>query len=93
MPNTNQPVAVLNPQASVVPMADSRSYFTNLSRALSTMPHTKVEQVAEKLHYAYEEGRKVLVFGNGGSASLASISQQTCARERRCPGIRTSDSR
>ncbi len=72
MPNTNQPVAVLNPQASVGPMADSRSYFTNLSRALSTMPHTKVEQVAEKLHYAYEEGRKVLVFGNGGSASLAS---------------------
>jgi len=54
------------------PISSSVSYFQNLTRVLAAMPHSKVEQIADKLYHAYETGRGVYVFGNGGSASLAS---------------------
>jgi D-sedoheptulose 7-phosphate isomerase len=53
-------------------ITDSRGYFEHFDRVLAGVPHSKVEQVADKLHYAYETGRKVFIFGNGGSAALAS---------------------
>jgi D-sedoheptulose 7-phosphate isomerase len=53
-------------------IADSESYFGHYDRVLARLPHSKVEQVADKLHHAYETGRKVFIFGNGGSAALAS---------------------
>src|SRR5271156_458723 len=53
-------------------IVDSQSYFMHYGRVLAGLPHTKVEQIADKLALAYEEGRRVFLFGNGGSASLAS---------------------
>jgi D-sedoheptulose 7-phosphate isomerase len=70
--NGNPTVTILSPASTSEPITDSQSYFDQLHRVLSGMPHSKVEQVADKLHHAYEEGRKVFIFGNGGSASLAS---------------------
>ena len=54
------------------PITSSASYFENHTRVLAGLPHSKVEQVAEKLYHAFENSRGVYVFGNGGSASLAS---------------------
>lgn len=53
-------------------ISDSRAYFGHYNAALSAFPHDEVEVAADKLSEAYEEGRKVFLFGNGGSAALAS---------------------
>ncbi|PYU23820.1 MAG: phosphoheptose isomerase [Acidobacteria bacterium] len=54
------------------PIADSYSYFENYARVVAELPFAEIEQVADELHRAYEQGRKVFLFGNGGSAALAS---------------------
>src|SRR3989442_5206891 len=54
------------------PITDSRSYFENYSRVVAELPYAKIEQVADELHRAYEQERRVFLFGNGGSAALAS---------------------
>jgi len=51
---------------------DSRSYFRHYDRVLSELPHGQVELAADKLNDVYEDGRRVFIFGNGGSAALAS---------------------
>src|SRR6266404_8555083 len=51
---------------------DSFSYFKSYRDVLATLPHNGVEQVADKLFEAYQEGKRIFVFGNGGSAALAS---------------------
>jgi D-sedoheptulose 7-phosphate isomerase len=53
-------------------IADSRAYFRHYAKVLADLPHPAIEQIADELDRAYEEGRKVFVFGNGGSAALAS---------------------
>lgn len=53
-------------------IADSETYFKYYDRVLAGLPHAKIEQVANALYEAYETGRKILIFGNGGSAALAS---------------------
>jgi D-sedoheptulose 7-phosphate isomerase len=53
-------------------IADSQVYFQHYANVLAHLPHPEIEQIAEKLDRAYEEGRQVFIFGNGGSASLAS---------------------
>jgi D-sedoheptulose 7-phosphate isomerase len=51
---------------------NSRSYFESYYRLLDGIPHSKVEDAADVLHCAYQSGRKIFIFGNGGSAALAS---------------------
>jgi D-sedoheptulose 7-phosphate isomerase len=51
---------------------DSRQYFEELQRVAGELPHDGIDQVAEALVRTYELGRMVFLFGNGGSASLAS---------------------
>ncbi len=53
-------------------IADSHSYFENYSRVVTELPYGKIEQVADELHRAYQQQRRVFLFGNGGSAALAS---------------------
>jgi D-sedoheptulose 7-phosphate isomerase len=53
-------------------IADSQSYFENYNRVLAELPYGKIEQVADVLHRAYQQERRVFLFGNGGSAALAS---------------------
>lgn len=49
-----------------------RPYFELLSKSIETMPFDDVDRVANLLVRAYEQGRSIFLFGNGGSAALAS---------------------
>ena len=54
------------------PVSDLRGYFENSSSVISRLPFAQIEAVAAQLDLAYKDGRTVFVFGNGGSAALAS---------------------
>jgi D-sedoheptulose 7-phosphate isomerase len=56
----------------VNPIAECRPYFDLLSKTIRNLPFDQVDQVAEVLVRAYERQRTVFLFGNGGSAALAS---------------------
>jgi len=56
--------------ASVI--VDAYSYFGKYARVVSELPYPQVEQVVDVLHEAYVQQRRVFLFGNGGSAALAS---------------------
>jgi D-sedoheptulose 7-phosphate isomerase len=56
----------------VIPISDCRSYFEQLSRTIAALPVDEVENVTSVLVRAYERRGTVYVFGNGGSAALAS---------------------
>jgi D-sedoheptulose 7-phosphate isomerase len=51
---------------------DCRSYFEALSNTLARVPQADVEGVVSLLMTAFEAERTVFLFGNGGSAALAS---------------------
>lgn len=50
----------------------AKQYFEELQRVVTGLPHDGIDQIADALFTAYESGRIVYTFGNGGSASLAS---------------------
>src|SRR5712675_3570130 len=49
-----------------------QSYFGDSARVLSHLPYAEIEEAANQLYQAYQEERRVFLFGNGGSAALAS---------------------
>jgi len=51
---------------------DARQYFEEHQRATTALPHDLIDLIADEMLKAYEAGRIVYLFGNGGSASLAS---------------------
>lgn len=51
---------------------DAKQYFDELQRVAANLPHDLINQIAEELLKANQSGRMVFLFGNGGSASLAS---------------------
>jgi D-sedoheptulose 7-phosphate isomerase len=51
---------------------DARQYFEAHQRVAAAISHDLINQIADELLKAYEAGRTVYFFGNGGSASLAS---------------------
>lgn len=53
-------------------MTDFRNYVVELREVLDRLPLGDVERVADVLYQAYEDDRMVFIFGNGGSAALAS---------------------
>jgi D-sedoheptulose 7-phosphate isomerase len=48
------------------------SYFRMVSSIVTRLPYEAIDQVAEVLVRTYDAGRTVYLFGNGGSAALAS---------------------
>jgi D-sedoheptulose 7-phosphate isomerase len=52
-------------------IADARDYFAVHGRAVAQLPYAAIDQIGEELWRAYQEQRKVFIFGNGGNASLA----------------------
>ena len=50
----------------------AKQYFEELQRVTVSLPKDGIDQIAETLVKAYDAGRTVYLFGNGGSASLAS---------------------
>lgn len=53
-------------------ITDASSYFENVARVIADMPFAAVDQIVNVLMEAYESSRKIYLFGNGGSAALAS---------------------
>src|SRR2546425_1387043 len=51
---------------------NAKQYFDELQRVVANLPHDSINQIAEVLVQANETGRMVYLFGNGGSAALAS---------------------
>jgi D-sedoheptulose 7-phosphate isomerase len=51
---------------------NATQYFEELQRVVTGLSLGGINQIAEALVKAYESGRMVYLFGNGGSASLAS---------------------
>ena len=50
----------------------SEEYFEMHPRVVANLPHGMIEQTISELLRAYAEGKSVFIFGNGGSAALAS---------------------
>ena len=53
-------------------ITDLNSYFEKVARTLENMPVATMDQIVAALMRAYESGHTVFLFGNGGSAALAS---------------------
>jgi len=53
-------------------ICNASSYFSRLSETIATLPFAAMNQIAEILLDAHDKGRMVYLFGNGGSAALAS---------------------
>jgi D-sedoheptulose 7-phosphate isomerase len=64
--------AFVQPPQKDEPTTDFRSYFANSNAVVNSLPFAAMARVADLLYRAYEEGRSVFLFGNGGSAALAS---------------------
>jgi D-sedoheptulose 7-phosphate isomerase len=53
-------------------ITNAQSYFSLLSETVARLPYAVIDRVADVLVQAHENGRGVYLFGNGGSAALAS---------------------
>ena len=53
-------------------IVDAKQYFDELQRVVTSLCHESIDQIADILLKAYDGSRVVYMFGNGGSASLAS---------------------
>jgi D-sedoheptulose 7-phosphate isomerase len=51
---------------------DFYTYFEHSSQIIGNLPYLQIEAVAAQLERAFHDGRTVFLFGNGGSAALAS---------------------
>jgi D-sedoheptulose 7-phosphate isomerase len=53
-------------------ISSCRTYFELLSKTIDSLPFESVDRITATLVRAYEQERTILLFGNGGSAALAS---------------------
>jgi D-sedoheptulose 7-phosphate isomerase len=53
-------------------IADCQSYFRSLSETIKKLPFREIDAISERLIDAYHHSRMIFLFGNGGSAALAS---------------------
>jgi D-sedoheptulose 7-phosphate isomerase len=56
----------------VLQISSTDRYFKMFDQVIARLPHSTIEQTAAELLIAYEENRTIFLFGNGGSAALAS---------------------
>jgi D-sedoheptulose 7-phosphate isomerase len=54
------------------PLLASREYLAGLRTVLERLDTTVVDRITEMIWRGYEQGRTLFMFGNGGSAALAS---------------------
>jgi D-sedoheptulose 7-phosphate isomerase len=52
--------------------SDINTYFDNVVRTIANMPLPTIDRIVGVLMQAYESNRMIYLFGNGGSAALAS---------------------
>ena len=81
---------------TVLPLA-AKDYIAAVQALLARLDHAIIDQMAEAIWRGYEEGSTLFVFGNGGSAALAShfacdIGKGTVAgREKRLKTVSLND--
>jgi D-sedoheptulose 7-phosphate isomerase len=64
--------SVAAPPFTATEVSHSKAYFLGVEAVLRRLPFAVIDSVTEALWQAYLEGKTVYVFGNGGSAALAS---------------------
>lgn len=62
------------PFSAPSPGSGSQQYFRMFSEVLHNLPHHRIDEITDILWQAYQRDRALFVFGNGGSAALASHS-------------------
>jgi D-sedoheptulose 7-phosphate isomerase len=62
------------PFSRSIPTSASEQYFERFSEVLYSLPHDKIDEITEVLWQAYRQDQALFLFGNGGSAALASHS-------------------
>ena len=67
-------------------MSDYSRYLDELKTLLDKLPLAQVRRAAEVLFRAYETDRTLFVFGNGGSAALASHMASDLGKATHVPG-------
>jgi D-sedoheptulose 7-phosphate isomerase len=72
MANLATAPAIVQPPRTKEPITDFRGYFAKSTAVVRDLPIETIERVAGVLHRAYETSHSVFLFGNGGSAALAS---------------------
>jgi D-sedoheptulose 7-phosphate isomerase len=63
--------SVYTQNCTATAIANTRDYFEAHARVVSKLPFAEIDHIVEELWRAFEDRRKVFIFGNGGSASLA----------------------
>ncbi len=53
-------------------ISSAEDYYSQLREVLSAVPSEAVDRISDKLFKAYTDRKNIFLFGNGGSASLAS---------------------
>ena len=51
---------------------DANAYFNGVVQVIAKLPFSTIDRIVDVLMQAFESGRTIYVFGNGGSAALAS---------------------
>lgn len=67
---------MMTPLASPIAAVDVCSYLEELSSTIQKLPVQSIDRLAGVFLSAYDKGRTIFLFGNGGSAALAS--HMTC---------------
>ena len=62
------------------------SYLTKLKGTLDDLPLGDLQRAADIIFHAYQNDRSVILFGNGGSAALASHLATDLAKGTHFPG-------
>jgi len=65
-------VKTANPPVKEQYILKSGDYLSQTRDVLARLDHGLIDRIAESIWQAYQRGRTVYLFGNGGSASLAS---------------------
>lgn len=66
--------SALSQFCSPLDISSSKAYFQGFTEVLARIPFNVIDEVAQLLAEAYRDDRSLFVFGNGGSAALASHS-------------------
>jgi D-sedoheptulose 7-phosphate isomerase len=64
--------AIKHSSIAAQPLRASREYLADLRGVLDRLDTAVVDRIAEAIWEGYEQGRTLFIFGNGGSAALAS---------------------
>jgi D-sedoheptulose 7-phosphate isomerase len=64
--------SMISQHCPVSPIRGSLDYFEAYQGVFSRLPHSAIDRTIGELMRGYEDGKSVFIFGNGGSAALAS---------------------